>query len=79
MNTLSKYFADKAFTIAFRAAFKFFRRPAVQAVATEAAEPDRAAPLGTMNWLSPPTGPAQTWEEALTGAAQRQQAKQPLN
>jgi hypothetical protein len=78
---ITKRFADKIFTIGFRVAFKFFRRPTVQAVATE---PDRADgqadPMPpAMNWLTAPIGPAQTWEAALSGAAQRQQAKQPLN
>jgi hypothetical protein len=61
MNTLAKYFSDKL-----SAALRFFRHPPTKAVVVE---PDRAdghtATVGTMNWLSPPSGVARSWEEAL--------------
>ncbi len=72
MNTHSKPFADKLFAIAFRAAFKFFRRPDAK---TAAVEP---APAGAMNWLTAPASQL-TWEDALSGADHRQQAERPLN
>ena len=50
MHMLTKFFT---------AASRFFR-PAAK---TEAV--DRTAPTDTMNWLSPPSGGARTWEEAL--------------
>jgi hypothetical protein len=67
MNTLIKYFTDKL-----RDAFRFFRHPAAK---TEAAEPDRA---DGQSWLTAPAG-ALSWEDALSGAAHRQQAKQPID
>ncbi len=64
----------------FRAAFRFFRRSTAKA---EAAEPDRTASIGTMNWLSPPSGVARTWEEALGAhrevGGESDPAKQPLS
>jgi hypothetical protein len=52
------------------AAFRFFRRPAVAVTV----EPDRA---DGQSWLTAPAGTV-SWEAALSGAAQRQQAQQPL-
>jgi hypothetical protein len=70
MSTLTQFY-DKLFIIAFRAAFWFFRRPTAKAKAVEPAP-------GTMNWLAAPAS-GLSWEAALSGAAQRQQAKQHLN
>jgi hypothetical protein len=69
-------------TKCFAAAFRFLHRPTAKVVA---AEPDGAQHLvGTMNWLSPPSGVARSWEEALGGDSdakrqQAMQAEQPLN
>jgi hypothetical protein len=70
MDTLTKYFTDKL-----RAALRFFHRPTAEAATTVASEPPAA---GTQSWLTAPAG-ALSWEDALSGAAHRQQAKQPID
>ena len=77
MNTISKRFNDMLFNIGYWIGFKLHRRPAPKAVAMEPVRP--SAPVGTTGDWFAPTGPRQTWDEALAAAAQRQQAKQPLN
>jgi hypothetical protein len=72
MNTLSKYFAGRLFTLGYRAAYWSFRRPAVQAVV---AEPDRTAPVGPhLDWFAPSSGGARTWAD-FASDTQRPQAE----
>jgi hypothetical protein len=68
MNT-TKHFSDNLFTLGFRVGYWFSRRAPAK---TAAVEPDRAdslkAPVATLDWFAPSTGPAQTWADFASAA-----------
>ena len=71
MNTPNRSFADRLFALGYWIGFKLHRRTNPKAV-------KQARPVDALDWFTPQSGPAPTWEAALD-AAQRQQAKQPID